>query len=394
MTLWLILALMTVAALAAIAWPFAFGGGLASSGSDVAVYKDQLVEIDRDREAGLIGAADAEAARIEVSRRLLRVAEPSGSPQPPAEAGRKITMRRLAVLVTAMVLLPILAGGMYFRLGSHGAASVEPIADQVSASSDDDASINALIVEVEKHLKAEPNDGHGWEVLAPVYMRLGRYQDSARAWQNAISRLGDSADREESLGESLVAAANGAVTDQARAAFDRALSIDGTSVTARFYVGLAAKQDGRRDEAAKIWRNLIAAAPADADWVDSVRDALARLDEPSVAATDTASASNEQQNAMIRSMVERLSERLKANGDDPDGWVRLVRSYSVLGDRNKAGAAVTDARRALASDFDKLAQFEKGLKSIEVPAEPAPRWLRPPSMTQQCRRWSTSWLSA
>ena len=89
-------------------------------------------------------------------------------------------MRRLAVLATAMVLLPILAGGMYLRLGSHGVASVEPIADQVSASSDDDASINALIVEVEKHLKAEPNDGHGWEVLAPVYMRLGRYEGLRR----------------------------------------------------------------------------------------------------------------------------------------------------------------------------------------------------------------------
>src|SRR5260370_9558148 len=122
-----------------------------------------------------------------------------------------------------------------------------------------------------------------------------------------------------------------------------------------YYVGCSTKQSCRRDEAVKIWRELIAGAPTDADWADSVRNELARLDEPSVAATDKASPANEQQDAMIRSMVDRLSERLKANGEDPDGWLRLVHSYNMLGDHNKAGAATTDARRALASDPKKLA---------------------------------------
>ena len=230
-----------------------------------------------------------------------------------------------------------------------------------------------MVAQVEENLKDNPNDGHGWEALAPVYMHIGRYGDAARAWRKAIANLGDSVEREENLGESLFAAAGGVVTREARAAFAQALAIDSGSVDARFYTGLAAKQDGRRDEAARIWRDLIAAAPPDADWVNTVRDALARIDEPSMAAMDNASPSGEQQASMIKSMVEGLSERLKADGGDLDGWLRLVRSYDVLGESDKADAAVANARAALASDPDKLARFETGLKGVDRPPRSAAR---------------------
>jgi cytochrome c-type biogenesis protein CcmH len=360
MTLWLILTL--IAALCAIAWAFAFSGGIAPSGSEVAVYKDQLAEIDRDREAGLIGTADAETARIEISRRLLEAADISESLHHPLVTGKNKRTRRLAVLAIALVGLSVLMGGLYLKLGSPFEASGEVNAGQ-SASLPDDASINALVAQVESYVKDKQNDGHGWEVLAPVYMHMGRYRDAVRAWQHAIANLGDSADREENLGEALVAAADGIVTDEARKAFDQALLIDRDSVDARFYIGLAAKQHGRPDEAAKIWRELIAEAPP--DWTDTVREALAQLDEPSVTATGDAAISEQQQAAMIRTMVEGLSERLKTDGKDPEGWLRLVRSYNVLGKRDMAQTAVADARRALASDPDQLARFESGLNGIE-----------------------------
>jgi cytochrome c-type biogenesis protein CcmH len=372
MTLWFILILMTMVALAAIALPFALGGEKVPSGSDVAIYKDQHLEIDRDQEAGLIGAADAAAARIEVSRRLLNATDVSDLPHRLPVAGGIMRIRRLAVLVSVLMFLPTLAGGLYLRLGSPGIASAGTIADQ-TASASDEAAVDAMVAEVEGYLKGKPNDGRGWEALAPVYMHMGRYEDSVQAWRNAIAGLGDSADREENLGESLVAAANGVVTDEAKVAFDRALSIDRGSVTARFYIGLAAKQAGRRDEAARTWRDLLAAAPPDADWIDTVRDALAQLDEPPVAATDDSSSSATQQGAMIKSMVEGLSQRLRTSGGDPADWLRLVRSYNVLGERDKADAAIADARRAFASDPDKLAQLKRGLKEAEQPLASVPR---------------------
>lgn len=378
MTLWLALILMTMVALAAVVWPFLVARASTPSGSDVAVYKDQLVEIERDREAGLIAVADAEAARIEVSRRLLNAAETADSFRQPSLTGDTSRTRRLAVVAAVLVFLPALAAGMYLRLGAPGLATVESMPDQ-SARSSDETLIDTMVAQVEGYLRETPNDGHGWEVLAPVYMRLGRYEDSARAWRNAIADLGDSADREENLGESLVAAANGIVIAEARTAFDRALSVDRNRVTARYYIGLAAKQDGRHDEAARIWRDLVAAAPPDAGWIDTVRNALARLDEAAGATADSASSSEVQQKAMIRSMVEGLAARLKADGGDVDGWLRLVRSYNVLGEHEKADAASADGRRALADDPDKLAHFENGLTNLDRPTESSSRATAAPS---------------
>jgi cytochrome c-type biogenesis protein CcmH len=372
MALWFVLALMTVAALVAIVLPFVRNDEAAPSGGDVAVYKDQLAEIDSDLEAGLTRNADAEAARVEVSRRLLQAAEVSDAGRRSSITDTKTRTRRFATLAVALVFLPILAISIYLRLGSPTAASAEGVADEVALSSDD-AVVDAMVTQVEDYLKDTPNDGRGWEALAPVYVRLGRYDDAVRAWQNVIANLGDNADREENLGESLIAAADGAVTKDAKNAFDRSLSMDPGNVAARFYTGLAAKQEGRRDAAAEIWRDLIAKASPDAEWADTVRDALARLEEPSVATGDSPQRSEDQQTAMIRSMVDGLATRLKIDGRDLEGWLRLVHSYNVLGDRAKAYTAIADARTALAYDPVKLAEFESSLKRADRPPESTSR---------------------
>ena len=69
-------------------------------------------------------------------------------------------------------------------------------------------------------------------------------------------------------------------------------------------------------------------------------------------------------NAMIRGMVERLAGRLKQNGDDVEGWLRLIRAYMVMGDRDKAASSVNDARQAVAGDAGRLRQLNDGLKSL------------------------------
>ena len=68
--------------------------------------------------------------------------------------------------------------------------------------------------------------------------------------------------------------------------------------------------------------------------------------------------------AMIRGMVDRLATRLKQNGDDVEGWLRLVRAYMVMGDRDKAAGAVTDARQAVANNSERLRQLNEGLKNL------------------------------
>jgi len=370
MTLWFAMALMTAAAMFAVLWPLGRRAPL-RSGSDVAVYRDQLDEIARDRASGLIGEREAEAARVEVSRRLIAAAD--AEPVAPVIGTDR---RRRMVAVAALVLLPLGAVSLYLALGAPQLPG-EPHAARQSVEPEQ-RSIVELIGRVEAHLEQNPEDGRGWEVLAPVYMRLGRFADAVKARQNALRLLGANAERSADLGEALIGQAGGVVTADAKAAFEQALAQDGASFKARFFLGLAAEQDGRRDEAATAWRNLIAASPPDAPWLALVRESLQRVDpnaanvpapgaSPGPSADDIAAASQltpEQRNVMIRGMVARLAERLSREGSDLDGWLRLMRAYMVLGDRDKARGAADDARKAMASEPDKLRRLDEFVKSL------------------------------
>jgi cytochrome c-type biogenesis protein CcmH len=367
MMLWLVMALMTAAAIFSVLWPLARRKPL-RAGSDVAVYRDQLDEIERDRASGLIAEREAEAARVEVARRLIAAADASAAA--PAAGAR---FRRRAVALCALVLLPLGAAGLYLTLGSHGLPGQPQAARR--GQPPEQRSIAELVGRVEAHLEANPEDGRGWEVLAPVYMRLGRFDDAVKARRNVLRLLGANAEREADLGEALTGAANGIVTAEARQAFQRAVSLDAQDVRARYFLGLAAEQDGRPQEAAEAWRKLLAGAPADAAWLGLVRQSLARVDPdaakspPGPNLEDVEAASQltpEQRVAMVRGMVDRLAERLKQDGSDVEGWLRLVRAYMVLGDKDKARAAGQDARRALASDPDKLRRMDELIKALAI----------------------------
>jgi cytochrome c-type biogenesis protein CcmH len=371
MTLWFALALMTVAAVLAVLWPLSRRGRELRSGSDIAVYRDQLEEIERDRAAGLIADNEAAGAKVEVSRRLLAAAEA----QPAAAAGAATaTWRRRAVAVVALIALPLGAVMLYMALGSPSLPD-QPLAARL-AEARANQSMDSLIAQVESHLEQRPDDGRGWEVIAPIYLRLGRFDEAVKARRNAIRLNGDSADREAALGEALVFAANGVVTVEAKGAFEKAVALDAAQVQARYFLGLAAEQDGNRVQAAAIWRALIETAPPGASWIEFVRSALARVDsagvgaptagpsEEQVAASSDLSA--EQRKLMIQGMVDRLAERLNRDGSDVDGWLRLVRSYMVLGQADKARAAAADARRALAADPSKLQRLDDLVKGLGI----------------------------
>src|SRR5215471_389736 len=374
MTLWFGLALMTAAAVWAVLWPLARRGSGLRGGSDVAVYRDQLAEIERDRASGLIAENEATGAQVEVSRRLIAAAD-AQAPAPTDAVSA--TWRRRAVAVVALILLPLGAAALYVALGSPSLPD-QPLAARL-AGARGNPSIDTLITQVEDHLTRHPEDGRGWEVIAPVYLRLGRFEEAVKARRNAVKLNGATAERQSALGEALVFAANGVVTAEAKAAFERAIALDANGVQARYFLGLAAEQDGDRTQAAAAWRALIAAAPPDALWLDLLRRALARVDRAGAAGGSSGGASSgpsdeqaaassqlapEQRQAMIQGMVERLSERLHRDGADVEGWLRLVRSYMVLGQPDKARAAVVDARRALAGDAIKLRRLDDLLKGL------------------------------
>jgi cytochrome c-type biogenesis protein CcmH len=194
--------------------------------------------------------------------------------------------------------------------------------------------------------------------------------EAVRAFRNSITYNGESADRRADLGEVLVAAAGGVVTAEAKAEFERAVALNADEVKASYFLGLAAEQDGRAEEAASIWRAMLEKAPANAPWRPLVQAALVRVGgSPAPVLSNDAVAAAKDMNetdrsAMIRSMVERLATRLKQNGDDVEGWLRLVRAYMVMGDADKAKSAQSDARQAVAKDPERLRQLNEGLKNM------------------------------
>jgi len=370
MILWCIFAVMTAAAVFAVLWPLGRHVQKSGGGSELAVYKDQLEEIDRDRAAGLIGDTEAEAARLEVSRRLLAAAE-TQQPAASTAATRGSLQFRRATAVAALIILPFGAPALYAALGSPNVAG-EPAFARVSASQSRE-SIVSLVGQVEAHLARTPNDGTGWELIAPVYMQLGRFDDAVEARKKSLALKGETATRQADLGEAEVAAANGVVTAEAKAAFERAVELDPHEAKARYFLGLAAEQDGNTDEAASVWRTLLAEAPPNAPWIGFVRAALARASgtpaAPGSNANDVAAAakmSDDQRNEMIRGMVAGLASRLHDNGADVEGWLRLVRAYTVLGDRDKAKNAAADARRALADHPDEIKRINDLVKGLGI----------------------------
>jgi cytochrome c-type biogenesis protein CcmH len=364
MTLWFVFALMTAAAIFAVLLPLGLRGVGQSQGTEASVYKDQLAEIDRDLAAGLIVASEAEAARTEIGRRLLAAADPKNSAPLQSSQG----LRRVAAVV-ALVGLPAVALAVYLPLGSPRMPDF-PLAERSRAP--DKEPLDGLVAQVEQHLEKNPTDGRGWSVLAPVLLRIGRYDDAVRAFRSAITYSGESAERRADLGEAITAAANGVVTAEAKGEFEHAHALNADEAKANYFLGLAAEQDGRKADAARIWHAMLDKAAPDAPWRPLVQAALVRVGSPAAPALSdqTVAAAQDMKaddrEAMIHGMVDRLATRLKQNGDDVEGWLRLVRAYLVMGERDKATSALHDARQAVANDAERLRQLNEGLKNLGI----------------------------
>ena len=354
--LWLIFALLTAAAVISVLWPLAkTSRGVGRGAIGVALYKAQLAEIERDEAQSLVAPEDAKGAKAEAARRLM-AAEAPGEPAP-AASPKRVWLVSIAVLI----FVPVLAISLYARIG-HPELPDAPLSARLNtppARMD----LAVAIAKIEAHLVQHPDDGRGYEVLAPVYLRMGRAGDAVHAAHEALRLLGSNAERQELYGEALVSGANGVVTAEAKQSFEEAAAKDPSAAKAYFFLGLAAAQEGDRARAREIWGKLVAGAPQDAPWAQALRERMAALGAESGESQNGVTASIEalpeagQMNA-IRGMVDRLAARLAQNGQDLEGWLRLVRSYTVLHEADKARSALIDAKRNLAGDPDAIARIE------------------------------------
>jgi len=373
MLLWVIMAgLAALAVLPVLVSLFRAGRMQPMASAAGSIYRDQLAEIERDRGRGLIADPEAEAARTEVARRLLKTSEVAA--RPPTAT----TPLRQRVAAGVVIAMPVLALGLYVVLGSPSLPD-QPIAARLAAPIEKQEPV-ILAARLEAHLASNPDDATGWDYLARIYSSLERYDDEARALGNLIRLRGASVELETGYGEALTRANGGLVTKEARAAFEAGNKLDSQAVGPRFFLALALTQEGKKDEAIAAWHKLLEGAPEDADWVQMGHRALAALEgapsgspaavEPGPSAADVRAAQNlapDQRLAMINGMVSQLAARLDSDPSDADGWARLVRSYMVLGRSEDAKAALAKARTVLAGKSDILARVEAAAKSAGVP---------------------------
>ncbi len=351
---------------------------------DAAVLTDQLAEVDRDEAAGLVDAEAAAAARRELKRRLLGAME-RAQPADAATSAVASPRRGRALALALAVGVPLVAVLAYLQLGNPSLPD-EPLfarrttgdlaqANQAAAG---DPTLTNTVAQLERYLVDHPGEAQGWFMLGRAYLSLDRLNDAVAALARAKSLLPERPEVASAYGEALVLAADGRVTDEARAAFNEAFARDPRDVQARYYLALDRAQQGDVRGALQGWVDLVALSPRDAPWLDLVgqrigsaakslgvelstlrpsaealalappkADAKATAEEAPAAAPGpgaeemkaAAEMTPEQRQAMIRSMVERLASRLEQNPDDRNGWLRLARAYDVLGEPQKAAEA-------------------------------------------------------
>ncbi len=369
MSFWFAAVVMTLGACAAVLWPFLRRGNrdeAAEGAHDLEVYRDQLRELERDAKRGMIGEAEANEARAEIGRRILKSADRTA-----ATRGSRDSWARVAATATVLAV-PLVAWGVYAVTGSPGMAD-QRLAERMTRNPAD-ASVEELIARAELHLRENPSDGRGWEVLAPIYQRTGRTADAVLAWRNAIRLNGASAPREAGLGEAIAAAAAGMVTVEAEDAFERALKLDPLEPRARYFTALAKAQEGRPEEALAAWTEFADTLPADSPWqavlaraIEGTRQQLAQREGPT--AQDVAAAQGmpaQDRQAMIEGMVASLDARLRDNPADAEGWQRLVRSYQVLGNADAARDALARGIAALGAGTEAATELERLAASIGI----------------------------
>ncbi|MCW5698723.1 MAG: c-type cytochrome biogenesis protein CcmI [Rhodospirillales bacterium] len=362
--LWIAAGFLTLAVLALLLMPLLRKRSVAAperADYDLSVYREQLAEIDRDLERDLMTAEQADAARIEIKRRMLAAADTRDHATP------RTASPRLAwgSAVTMVIAVPLVAFALYWSLGAPQtpdlpwASRPEPAAHAETKAREGarPPQIAEAVARLEERLSAKPEDRDGWALLGRSSLSMERYDDAANAFQKAMA-LSDENDATIAAhyGEALVAAADGQITDDAREAFQTAVNRNPRAVKARYYLALDAAQQGDLRTAVQGWTDVIAMSPSDAPWLPVVRQQVQRaaeeigvdpstltpsLETLALAKKDLAGPAKPDvdQAAMIRAMVDRLAARLKDEPDDRDGWLRLARAYEVLGETEKARKA-------------------------------------------------------
>ena len=355
MLLWFVFAAMALAAAGLLVWAFlrqpAVPGARAEY--ELEVCRAQLRELERDLERGVVTRDEVEAAKLEIQRRMLAA---DAHRETKAAAAASPLDRALPAVLGA--LLPLAALGLYAWLGSPGATgpTPRPVAEGAAPgqAQGDLPDIQTMITRLKGRLAEQPQDIDGWITLGQTYMAIGRYPEAVDALDRALEIRDDLPFVNAARGEALVFAAEGRITPDARAAFEKTLETDPGEPRARFYLAMAAEQDGEPRKALEGLAALLSDAPPGADWAEAVRRRATALaeelgEDPAAvlpAAPVVAAAPGGGSAAETATDPAELAAKLAENPKDYQGWIALARLRAAAGDAEGARAALQSGAEA------------------------------------------------
>ena len=363
---------------------------------DRAVYRDQLGEVERDVTRGVLSPAEANSARLEIQRRLLAV---------DAIAGRHVWSQASPPLAAILAALMVAgAAGLYLHLGSPSLPDA-PFGGglarhDIDAAHQEHMDMHQAAQSLEQRLAANPSDAQGWVLLARTEATLGDWQKATDAFRHAVGLGQTGPEVMAGYGEMQVLAAGGIVPPAAHAAFVAVLAADPKNEVARYYLAVADAQAGEDKRAIDRWLALAADLPDDSPMRDSIARGVAEAakdigvsppalpqgtapaPQPEAAAAapgpnqDQMAAagqmSDAQRKQMIEGMVAQLADKLQKDPNDLDGWLRLGRSYAVLGNTEKSVAAFARATALRPNDPEIKMQEFQAMIAGQRPSDPLP----------------------
>lgn len=396
MLVWIAFAVLCVVALLLLLRPFLWPAAGISDGrsSDLAVYRDQLSEVEAELARGVISPSEADAARNEIKRKMLAVAPSPGLAQDPQRAARLL---RLAIGIG----VPVLGVGLYLAVGQPslpgkefaGPSLLLPESQPQAGQLPD---VETLAARLAERLKKTPDDAQGWRMLGWSYASLDRNADAAKAFERSVALDGKNAAVLAQYGESLVRVANGVLTAEAEKIFERSLAIDPKEPRSLFFRGLALEQRGKSKQALAVWVKILRDENVQADWIPALHQRATELaiklkldparEVPALKSPDLEAAAipavappgeapaHEDPSAL----VDRLSQRLESSPKDFEGWMLLARTYRSLGRNEMARASLARAKEIFAGApfvLQKIATAEAELARplAEQAAAPPPR---------------------
>jgi cytochrome c-type biogenesis protein CcmH len=384
MALWPLLTIICSAVAVALSYPLIrrYESSSQRALREVAIYSDQVKEVEADVEAGNISVNDAAQATAEIQRRQTVASKNIEAHHPLSFGWRNVALVSTAALIIlgSVNLYSLLGRPDLNKIPSKPDIVVPVVSENTGATQTTPApvgngagQVSDMVTKLAARLKSNPNDAEGWRMLGWSYFNLRNFGEAASAYKKATDLEPNNMDYKSAFAEALVQSTDGMVTPQAQALIAEVLAKEPKEQRARFYDALAREQAGDQQGALDRWLSLLADSPPDAGWREDVKARIADLGKatgrdvsgaislPNLQPTEgNQPLGQAEKNAMVDGMIAKLAAKLETNPKDRDGWAMMIRSLNVRGDKAGAEKALADALAIFKDDAVTI----EGLKNI------------------------------